>query len=316
MEKSYTVKVAGQRAVRVRRYDPGEIEEIRQAYEGEEESLVEIAERFGTTTGSLRQMASRRSWRRPKSFYRGGVPKKLIPPERYDTTKMMWQTGEPCKIIARWIGTSENKARDICTEEFGYRNLRQQMLTHYARRNRQMYNLRKNGVSVIDLADMYWISPKSVMSILSKMQKVLGKLPKKIKPRTLEEAKERVLDFEFQQEIERHERFMFDIINIVCDRFDARPEIVLQNTRGSNTAALIRHICIYIMNVEAGIPFSKISMLFGRDRTTASYGTRRIEWLREDERFDEDMDSFAEKFVADLKRDHGFIPPYELYFST
>ena len=303
-------------AQQFRRYDRDEIEQIRQEYEAAEDHITDIADRYGTTAGSLRQMAHRRGWKRPSFIYRKGVPRKEIPPSRYEATRLMWEAGDPPSMICRYLGMSENACRDRCNEAFGYRNLREMQWTHFKRRNRQMYNLRKAGVSIAELCDMYWLGERSVKDILRKQEKILGKLPKRIKPKSIDEAKEKVLDEEFLAEIERHEKFLLDIIQIVCDRLMVSPAGILSNTRGTKKDVFARQIAAYIMHVEAGLSYARVGMLFGRDRSTIAYTARRVEDYRDDFKLDEDIDKMAEEFLADLKANHDFVSPYELYFST
>lgn len=57
-------------------------------------------------------------------------------------------------------------------------------------------------------------------------------------------------------------------------------------TRGRHKVALARQAGMYLARVALGMTLSSAALLFGRDRTTASYACRVIEDLRDDPGFD------------------------------
>lgn len=287
-------------------------------YEGSVQDSFTIAEYFGTTQNSLRQIASRRGWKRPKAFYRRGVPKKLIPEERRETARILWESGETAERIGRFLGLSPNKTFDICSEEFGARNIRLARQTYYMRRNMVIYKLRKAGVSLVDLADQYWLSVKSVQAILTRMQKRYGRIRHfrcRRDPVPLEIARPKVMDEEFEAEINLHEKFLYQVLQLVSDKLGVPGQFILAETRGRKREAFARQVAMYIMHCESGLHYRRVGELFGRHQSTIRSNCYQVEDERDDFEFDELVEKTGQEYIRELKAQHDFVNPYELYFA-
>lgn len=177
-----------------------------------------------------------------------------------------------------------------------------------------MYRMRKAGVAIVDLADFYWLSPKSVSSIISKMQKEFGRI-KRTKKISIEDAKAKVLDTEFNEQLERHERYLADTIVTVCHMLDAPAQHMLSNIRGRMDIARVRQVCMYILHTETGLSLTQVGSLMGRDRSTISHACHVVEDMRDEVEFDDSCTEIAAAVVAKLKENHNFVSPYELYFA-
>ena len=301
--------------MRKRVLEADELEELRLLYTGKELTLEEIAERFGTTTGSLRQIAYRRGWRRPKEFYRKGVDAKSIPDERRETARLLWQSGENNKRIGRWIGCSENTAQKICEAEFGPRNLRVAKQTYMVRRNYQIYQLRKMNVSVEEIADQFWLSPRSVQAILTRMIKKFGYLyrGRKRKQMSIEEGMARLIDKDFERDIETHERYLHDAVCLVSKMTGVGAQYILFEKRGPAAWAHARRVAMYLVHTVTGLSMVRVAELFGRHRSTVSHNIGKTEDLRDDDEFDRQCERTAQELVAQLRQERGFVSPWELY---
>lgn len=268
-----------------------DLEELRSLYTNSSLSSEELCDRFAFSPGGLRQFAHRRGWTRPKDLYRKGVPKKEIPTARRETAKLLWDTGENCKRIGCWIGVSANTARDLCRREFGYRNLRLNRQTYFFRRNLQMLAMYNNGTSIEELADFFWLGPKSVRELLSRTRKssemnLLRTASKELKT-TLKRCAE-------------HEHVLHSAISIVASDRRVPATSIIWPTRGPAPMAFARGVCMYLVHVEASYSLSDTGFLFGRDRTTVAHACVIVEDRRDHQPFDDAMESMSEKFRTHL----------------
>ena len=55
--------------------------------------------------------------------------------------------------------------------------------------------------------------------------------------------------------------------------------------------SLARQLAMYLMHVELGRKYAEVGRMFGRDRTTVSHACAVIEDLREDARFDAEVEA-------------------------
>lgn len=303
------------------KWSPAELEQMRIAYQSDEESAVDIAERFGTTAMYLRNLAHVYGWKRPRSIYRKGVEPKVIPPEKWKSAKAMWDTLTPTAVIARWINVSENTAFKLCTREFGSRNLRMIASTHATRRNHQLLKLRLSGATLAELAQAYQISEKSVSAITSRMAKAQGhKVPEcftgRKKRLTLDEAKRRLIDEQFEEELMLHESFCADLVKLVARNFKVTTRSLMEAHRGKTPAAIARGVVMYLLHVECGLTMRRVGYLMGRHRTTVRHHSHKQEDLRDDPSYDQKIQAIADKFVEGLKERRHFVSPYELYFRA
>lgn len=69
----------------------------------------------------------------------------------------------------------------------------------------------------------------------------------------------------------------------------------------SAEVALGRHIAMYLMHVELGRKYAEVGRMFGRDRTTVSHACALVEDLREDARFDTEIEALEAQIRAGAK---------------
>lgn len=55
--------------------------------------------------------------------------------------------------------------------------------------------------------------------------------------------------------------------------------------------SMARQIAMYLMHVELGRKYAEVGRMFGRDRTTVSHACASVEDLREDARFDAEVEA-------------------------
>lgn len=61
-------------------------------------------------------------------------------------------------------------------------------------------------------------------------------------------------------------------------------------TRGAKGIASARQIAMYLAHVSCGMTLTDVGAMFGRDRTTVSYGCLRVEYRRDDPILDRTLD--------------------------
>ncbi|KKB76742.1 hypothetical protein VW35_16655 [Devosia soli] len=66
--------------------------------------------------------------------------------------------------------------------------------------------------------------------------------------------------------------------------------LLVHDSRCRADAARARQLAMYLAHVVKGISLTSIGAAFGRDRTTVSYACGLIEDLRDDARFDAELD--------------------------
>lgn len=270
---------------------PEDLRNLREAYESLQWSLEEICDRFAFSPGGLRQFCHRREWKRPREFYRKGVDRKEIPLPRRETAKLLWDSGENCERIGRWIGVSENTARVLCAREFGFRNLRLNKQTYFMRRNLEIVALYELGSSVEELADQFWLGLRSVEDIIRKSTRV--------ESNSL--YKELAADELMELACEKHERVVKTSISTVCEHQSVPGQYILWPTRHKQPISNARGISMYLVHVEASYSLIHTGILFGRDRTTVAHACALVEDRRDDKLFDNAMNFMAERFLSGIR---------------
>lgn len=274
---------------------PRDLQALREAYEGSELTAGEICDRFSFSPGGLRQFASRRGWERPKEFYRKGVPQKVIPEARRETAKLLWDSGENCERIARWIGVSENTAFALCNREFGFRNLRLNKQTYFMRRNIEILAMADLGTPVDDIADQFWLGVKTVREIISRGRKAGAKcLYSSMCGMNGVIAN---MDESYYQTCAKHEKVLHSAISCTAQHQCVGSTYILWPTRGTTPMAGARGIAMYLVHVEASYSLIKTGLMFGRDRTTVAHACAIVEDKRDDDKFDVAMDSLSASFL-------------------
>jgi chromosomal replication initiation ATPase DnaA len=89
-----------------------------------------------------------------------------------------------------------------------------------------------------------------------------------------------------RRDAEGDRRIAAFVIQLVSLHTRVAAEDIAALTRCDAEVARARQIAMYLANTVCAWPFARVGAAFGRDRTTASYASRRIEDLREDPRFD------------------------------
>ena len=266
-----------------------ELEELRSLYEGTEVTTEEIGDRFSMSSGALRQFAYRRGWERPAEFYRKGVEPKIIPEPRRETAKLLWDSGESCARVARWIGVSENTAFSLCNKEFGYRNLRVNKQTHFIKRNMEILARYDSGETIEELASRFWLGSKTISTILSKTSKVgMRSLYSKV----LSD----VVNHTVSNELCKHELVLHSAIVLTAKSQLVGGSYILWPTRGTEPLSSARGISMYLVHVEASYDLTKTGALFGRDRTTVAHACAIVEDRRDDTEFDNSIDQLSIDF--------------------
>ena len=84
---------------------------------------------------------------------------------------------------------------------------------------------------------------------------------------------------------ERDRRVVAFIVQLVGLERNVPSREIFANTRRAD-AALARQVSIYLVHTVFAWPLGRIGAAFQRDRSTISYACRKVEDLRDDERFD------------------------------
>ncbi len=61
-------------------------------------------------------------------------------------------------------------------------------------------------------------------------------------------------------------------------------------TRGAKGIASARQVAMYLAHVSCGMTLTDVGTMFGRDRTTVSYGCLKVEYRRDDPILDRTLD--------------------------
>jgi chromosomal replication initiation ATPase DnaA len=61
-------------------------------------------------------------------------------------------------------------------------------------------------------------------------------------------------------------------------------------SRGVKDIAFARQVAMYLAHVSCGMTLTDVGAMFGRDRTTVSYGCLKVEFRRDDPMFDRTLD--------------------------
>lgn len=267
---------------------PGDLRILKEAYESQQ-PIGEIADRFSFSPDALKSFCSRRGWKRPKELYRCGVDRKEIPEARRETAKLLWESGENCSRIGRWIGVSENTAQALCRREFGYRNLRLNRQTYFMRRNLQMAAMAASGVPIDEIADQFWLGPKSVRELVGRVKRKHGHVPAAASSPPL---------------LERYEVIVRSAVAAVVEAKMVPGQFILWPTRGKAPVAAARGLGMYLVHVEASYSLTDTGLMFGRDRTTVSHACALVE----DARDDASTDSLVEKTASSFLSAIGQVP--------
>lgn len=76
------------------------------------------------------------------------------------------------------------------------------------------------------------------------------------------------------------------VLRVVTSYFGVSLVDLLSSSRNKQKIAFARQIAMYLANTHYAVSMSYIGKFFGRDRTTVSFGCRKIEDCRDNERLD------------------------------
>ena len=82
----------------------------------------------------------------------------------------------------------------------------------------------------------------------------------------------------------------YGIAGVVADEFGLPAVAIKSATRGAPRAAYARQVAMYLAHVSCGMTLTDVGAMFGRDRTTVSYGCLKIEYRRDDPILDRTLD--------------------------
>lgn len=88
------------------------------------------------------------------------------------------------------------------------------------------------------------------------------------------------------------------VVNVVALAFDVTPGALRSHRRGAADVALARQIAMYLLHCTCGMTLTETATIFRRDRTTAAYGCKRVEDMREDPLFDWRVDHIERAVCA------------------
>lgn len=88
------------------------------------------------------------------------------------------------------------------------------------------------------------------------------------------------------------------LVRIIAQAHEVNVVELFYHSRCRAPIAMTRQIAMYMMHVVVGRNLTDVGRFFGRDRTTVSHACSRIEDLRDDLKFDEEMDNLEEQFTS------------------
>jgi ATPase involved in DNA replication initiation len=89
------------------------------------------------------------------------------------------------------------------------------------------------------------------------------------------------------------------VLHVVSRAYDISPYLILHPKRCMATTALARQLSMYLAHVLLGRQFKEVGRVFGRDRTTVSYACAKVEDMRDDPRFEDEL-ADLERQITDL----------------
>jgi Bacterial dnaA protein helix-turn-helix len=92
------------------------------------------------------------------------------------------------------------------------------------------------------------------------------------------------------------------VAHTVSSAFLVPPKELGATTRRNAQTAHARQVAMYLAHVGFGLSYVEAGLMFGRDRTTVAHACRRVEYRREDARFDASLDCLEHTLRA---RVHG-----------
>lgn len=91
-----------------------------------------------------------------------------------------------------------------------------------------------------------------------------------------------------------------DVIALVARQKGVPIRLLTHKSRSRQSAARARQLAMYLSHVIFGRSLAEIGEAFGRDRTTVSYACARIEDMRDDPHFDEEVCALERQLESGL----------------
>jgi len=89
------------------------------------------------------------------------------------------------------------------------------------------------------------------------------------------------------------------VLHVVSKAYDVPLYLILHPKRCVATTAQARQLSMYLIHVLLGRQFKDVGRFFGRDRTTVSYACAKVEDMRDDPRFEDEL-ADLERQITDL----------------
>ena len=89
-----------------------------------------------------------------------------------------------------------------------------------------------------------------------------------------------------------------EAIDLVAREKNVPVRMLTHRSRCRKRTALARQLAMYLAHVVLGRSLTEIGEAFGRDRTTVSHACARIEDMRDDRAFDEEVSAFERRLEA------------------
>jgi len=107
-----------------------------------------------------------------------------------------------------------------------------------------------------------------------------------------------------RQEARREAFGLSDVLAVVAREKHVPIRLLVHTSRCRADAARARQLAMYLAHVVKGISLTSIGTAFGRDRTTVSYACGLIEDLRDDARFDAELDRLESELNRMAEKRH------------
>ncbi|MHA6691509.1 helix-turn-helix domain-containing protein [Devosia sp. A449] len=92
-----------------------------------------------------------------------------------------------------------------------------------------------------------------------------------------------------------------DVIALVARQKNVPIRLLTHKSRSRLPAARARQLAMYLSHVVLGRSLTEIGEAFGRDRTTVSYACALIEDMRDDPRFDAEVEGLEHQIEAGME---------------
>lgn len=88
-----------------------------------------------------------------------------------------------------------------------------------------------------------------------------------------------------------------DLVRLVSNRRSVTLSNLLAPSRSPEPIALSRQIAMYLMHIMLGRNLTQVGQFFARDRTTVAHACAKIEDMRDDHAFDQDIMWFEDRLA-------------------